>query len=96
MLKCKVENLTEEDITIDNMSVDDEFSAKYVMESGKSYNAKSVLTLLSNDFTTYEGTIKPDTAVEMVIIFEIPAETTSVGELQLKIEKNGTLFQINL
>lgn len=96
VLKWKVENQTEKAITIDNMSSNDEFSAKYVMESGKSYNAKSVLTLLSNDFTTYEGIIAPEEAVEMVIVFEIPSETEKVGEVQLKIEKNGKLFQINL
>ena len=96
MLKWKVENLTEEAITVDNMSSGDVFSAKYEMESGKTYHAKSVMTLLLNDFTTYEGTIEPQTAVEMVIVFEIPAETESVDEVELKIEKNGEKFQINL
>ena len=96
VLKWKVENLTEEAITIDNMSSGDVFSAKYVMESGKAYHAKSVMTLLLNDFTTYEGTIEPQAAVDMVIVFEIPAETASVEEIELKIDKNGEKFQINL
>ena len=96
VLKWKVENLTEEAVTVDNMSSDDVFSAKYVMESGKAYNAKAVMTLLLNDFTTYEGTIEPQEAVEMVIVFEIPAETESVDKVELKIEKNGEKFQINL
>jgi len=51
---------------------------------------------LLNDFTTYEGTIEPQEVVEMVIVFEIPAETESVEEVELKIEKNGEKFQINL
>lgn len=96
VLKVNVENQTEEAVVIDNLSAEDVFSAKYVMESGKSYNAKSVMTLLLNDFTTYEGTIEPQTAVEMVIVFEIPEETTTVEEIQLKIERNGSVFQIIL
>lgn len=96
VLKFKVENLTEEAIALDNMAAGDVYSAKYVMESGKVYNAKSVMTLLLNDFTTYEGTIEPQTEVEMVIVFEIPAETTAVDAIELKIEKNGEKFQINL
>lgn len=96
VLKVNVENLTEEAITVDNFSAGDVFSAKYVMESGKSYNAKSVMTLLLNDFTTYEGTIEPQTAVEMVIVFEIPAETTAVEELILKINRDNNIYQINL
>lgn len=96
VLKWKAENLTEEAIAVDNMSSGDVFSAKYEMESGKTYHAKSVMTLLLNDFTTYEGTIEPQAAVEMVIVFEIPAETESVDEVELKIEKNGEKFQINL
>lgn len=96
VLKVKAENLTEEAITIDNMTAGDVYSAKYTMESGKRYNAKSVMTLLLNDFTTYEGTIEPENAVEMVIVFEIPAETETVDEIELKIERNGKVFQINL
>jgi len=96
VLKYNVENLGEEAITVDNMSSNDIFSAKYVMESGKTYNAKAVMTLLMNDFTTYEGTIEPQTAVEMVIVFEIPAETTAVDAVDLKIEREGNFYQINL
>lgn len=96
VLKVQVENQTEEAITIDNLSAGDVFSAKYEMESGKTYNAKSVMTLLLNDFTTYEGTIEPQEVVEMVIVFEIPAETTEVDAVTLKINRNGNNFQINL
>jgi len=96
VLKLKAENLTEEAVVIDNMTSDDVFSAKYVMESGKTYNAKSTMTLLLNDFTTYEGTIEPGQAVDMVIVFEIPAETTVVEDILLKVEKNNNIFQINL
>lgn len=96
VLKLKVENPTEEAITIDNMASRDVYSAKYTLESGKRYNAKSVMTLLINDFTTYEGVIEPQTTVDMVIVFEIPAETETVEAVELKIKKNDNIYQINL
>ncbi len=96
VLKLKVENPTEEAIAVDNMASGDVYSAKYVMESEKVYHAKSVMTLLLNDFTTYEGTIEPQEAVEAVIVFEIPAETTEVEKVDLIIERNGKKFEINL
>ncbi|MBR5127812.1 MAG: hypothetical protein IKU69_05230 [Roseburia sp.] len=96
VLKLKVENLTEEAIVIDNLTSGDIYSAKYTMASEKRYHAKSVMTLLLNDFTTYEGTLEPQAAEEMVIVFEIPAETEAVDTVELKIERNGNIFQINL
>lgn len=96
VLKMKVENLTEEAITVDNLSSGDVFSVEYVMESGETYRAKSVMTLLLNDFTTYEGSIEPNEAVEMVIVFEIPAGTTVIEHFSLEVERNGNNFQINL
>jgi len=32
----------------------------------------------------------------MVIVFEIPDETTAVEALELKIEREGNFYQINL
>ncbi len=96
VVKLNVENLTEEAVTIDNLTSGDTFSANYVMDSGSKYNAKSVLTLLLNDFTTFEGTIEPQSAVEMVMVFEVPAETEAVEGISLKVNRNGKNFQINL
>ena len=96
VVKLKVENRTEEAITINNMTSGNVYSAKYVMESGELYNAKSVMTLLLNDFTTYEGTIEPQDEVEMVIVFEIPAGTAEIDTFELNIRRNDKFFQINL
>ena len=96
VVKVNVENLTNEAVTMDNLTSGDTFSANYLMDSGSKYNAKSVMTLLENDFTTFAGTIEPQTAVEMVMIFEVPAETTAVENFDLKINRNGKSFQINL
>lgn len=96
VVKLNAENLTEETIEMNNLTSGDTFSANFVMDSGSKYNAKSVMTLLLNDFTSFEGTIEPQTAVEMVIIFEIPAETEAVEGIVLKVNRNGNTFQINL
>ena len=96
VVKLNVENLTEEAVEINNLTSGDTFSANFVMDSGSKYNTKSVLTLLVNDFTTFEGTIEPQTAVETVMVFEVPAETESVDGIVLKVNKNGKSFQINL
>lgn len=96
VVKLNVENLTEEAVEMNNLTSGDTFSANFVMDSGSKYNAKSVLTLLENDFTTFEGTIEPQTAVETVMVFEVPAETETVEGIVLKVNKNGKSFQINL
>lgn len=96
VLKMNVENPTEMPVTLDNLAAGNTFSVNYVMESGSKYNAKSVMTLLLNDFTTFEGTIESLSAMEMVIVFEIPKETSVVENMTVTIIKNGTNYQINL
>ena len=96
IVKLNVENVTEEAVELNNLTSGDSFSANFVMASGDKYNAKSVLTLLLNDFTTFEGTIESKTAVETVMIFEVPAETEHVEEIVLQVNHNGKTFQINL
>jgi len=96
VVKLNVENLTEEAAEMHNLTSGDTFSANFEMDSESKYNAKSVLTLLANDFTTFDGTIEPQTAVEMVMVFEVPAETEMVEGIVLKVNKNGKSFQINL
>ena len=96
VLNLQVENQTEEAITFNNFGSGTSYSARYQMETGKMYNAPSVMTLMSKEFSTYEGTIEPQTTVEMVLLFEIPIETTEVDSLILKIDRNGKVFEINL
>lgn len=96
VLNLLVENETEETVTFNNFGSGTSYSAKFEMESGKMYNAPSVMTLVSKEFSTYEGTIEPGTSVEMVLLFEIPADTTEVDSVILKINRNGEIFEINL
>ena len=90
------ENEKEEAITLDNMSSGNSISLKGTLDSGEKYHTPAVLTLLTNDFCTYEGIIEPQAIAEMVLIFEIPEGTTAIDNLILKINKNDTIFEINL
>ena len=51
--------------------------------------AKSESTLLLDDFTVFEGTLAPGETRETVIVFQIPADTTSLESMILTGD-NGT------
>lgn len=89
VLNIRVENPTEEAVVLNNMTSGDVYNAKYVLDSGKTYNAEAVMTLLLNDFTTYEGTIEAQSSVDMIIVFEIPAETETVSDLKLQVRRKA-------
>lgn len=96
VLNLLVENETKEAITFQNFGSGTSYSAKYVSESGKAFQAQSVMTLVSKEFSTYEGTIEAGTSVDMVLLFEIPADVTEVDSIVLKINRNEKVFEINL
>lgn len=96
IISVNVANETEEAIEFNNFGSGITYSAKFKMDSGKRYNAASVMTLASKEFSTYEGTIEAQSAVDMVLIFEIPAEVAEIDELILKINRNEEIFEINL
>lgn len=96
ILHFNVENQTEEAITFNNFGSGTTYSAKFKMESGTMYHAPSVISLVSNEFSTYEGSIESQNAVKMVLLFEIPQETVEINSLILKIDKNDKVYEINL
>lgn len=96
ILKLNVENQTEEAVEFNSFGSGTSYSAKFMMDSGKRYNAGSVMTLASKEFSTYEGAIEAQTVVEMVLLFEIPAEVAEIDDLILKINRNDEVFEINL
>lgn len=91
-----VENPTETEITLDNMTASDVYSAEYTAESGERYHAKAMQTFLANDFTTYEGTFAPHTGREVVILFEVSDKITAVSDITLKVTRNKIPYEINL
>ena len=96
IINVKVENLTEEAIELNNFGSGATYKANFKMDSGKRYNAASVLSLASKEFSTFEGTIEPESAVEMVFLFEIPTEVTAIEDLIFKVNRNDENFEINL
>lgn len=89
VMNIRVENPTEEAVVLNNLTSGDVYNVKYVQEDGKTYNAEAVMTLLMNDFTAYEGTIEAQSSVDMIIVFEIPAETETVSDLKLQVRRRA-------
>ncbi len=59
--------------------------------------APSDATLLLNDLTTYEGTIKAGKSKNMVVLFQFPKGTvTDPSKIVLQETMNGTTYQIDL
>ena len=96
ILHLSVENQTEEAIAFNNFGSGTGYSVKFKMEDDKGYHAPSVISLVSNEFSTYEGTIDAQQTNDMVLLFEIPKEVTEINSLILKIDRNGKVFEINL
>lgn len=96
ILHFNVDNQTEEDIEFYNFGSGTGYSVKFQMEEGKGYHAPSVISLVSNEFSTYEGIIEAQKVADMVLLFEIPQESTEISSLSLKIDRNGKVFEINL
>lgn len=96
IIHLSVENQTEEAIEFQNFGSNTNYSANFQMDDGKWYLAPSVISLVSNEFSTFEGTIGAGETKDMVLLFEIPQQTSEINSLILKINRNGKNFEINL
>ena len=96
ILHLAVENQTEEAIEFHNFGSGIGYSVKFQMEDEKWYHAPSVISLVSNEFSTYEGIVEAQNKTDMVLLFEIPQEVMEINSLILKIDRNGKVFEINL
>lgn len=66
VMKLKLTNTTDRDVTINNAA-----KSPVVKLISDAVKAKSEVTFLSNDFSTYQGTIKAGESVETVLLFEV-------------------------
>ena len=96
ILHISVENPTNEAITFNNFGSGTSYSVKFNDEEGNGYHTSSVISLVSNEFSTYEGVVEAQKAVDMVLLFEIPQKTTEIDSLILRINKDEKVFEINL
>ena len=96
ILKLSVTNTGDTTILLDQLSEKSTYSLKGALDGEKAFHVPAIMSLLSNDFATYEGSLEAGSTEDMVLIFEIPKETVQIENLILKINKNGTIFEINL
>lgn len=58
--------------------------------------ASSEITILTEDFSTYEGVIEADETVPTVLLFQIPNSVTFIDSLDMSVSVNGNDYQIIL
>ena len=85
ILHVNVKNETETPIELHNFGSGTSYGAKFLMDSEKWYSAPSIISLASNEFSTYEGSVGGNQTVDMILLFEVPSEITEVKNLVLKI-----------
>lgn len=84
VMKFSITNTTDEDVEVDNASINPIF--KLVSES---VSVKSEVTFLTTDFSTYQGTIPAGKTVETILLFEVSesvADTITAPSLQISVD----------
>ena len=92
VLGIDVTNVSTVPARIDYLSMAPKFEAY----PGGGVEAKSMNTLLTNDFTVLEATLAPGETRETVILFQVPAETASLDMLVLAANNGTGDYRINL
>ncbi len=92
VMKFKVTNITDADVELDNISANLEFK----LVSGD-VSAKAEWTALTNDFSTYLGTIPAGQTVDTVLLFELTeAEAASISTPTLQISIDNAIKNVKL
>lgn len=91
-VNCIVTNGTGQDCECDLFAKDIEST---VTING-SVKKKGMMTLLLNDFGTFQKTLAPGESVTTVMIFEISESDANISELQLNLNVGGTEHTIKL
>ncbi len=82
VLKFEVKNVSEQDVELNNLTS----GMVYKLDTEVAVSHRQ--TYLSNDFSSYIGTIPAGKTVEMVLVFEVsPTNTEKLAEPALKITK---------
>lgn len=91
-IKLKLTNTTDKEIEINNIMTSPK--AKLVCDA---VTAKSEVTFLTNDFSTYYGTIKAGESVETILLFEVSksvVEKITAPELQITVAKTTKTIKL--
>ncbi len=92
VMKFKLTNTTDKEVTVNNAAKSP--VVKLVSEAVK---VKSEVTFLTNDFSTYHGTIKAGESVETILLFEISekdADKITTPKLQITIGKSTKTIKL--
>lgn len=92
VLNFKLTNTTDKDVEVNNVAKSP--SIKLTSDAG---TVKAEVTFLSNDFTTYLGTLKEGESVETILLFEVSetaVEKITAPKLQITIEKNTKTIKL--
>ena len=90
VMKFAITNPGTEPVTVDSLGYGPEFSVK----TGETY-ASAELTILPNDFSTYQGSIEAGQTIENVLLFAVP-DSTAEGSGELFVKVNGAKKEIQL
>lgn len=86
-----MENISDETIDVDVMSSSPTFRMSY----GDSRWIKEDVTLLLTDLSTYTGSLAGGESVDLVLLFEVPAEDApSIEKVAFSVQKDGETYQI--
>lgn len=92
ILGIDITNNSEQEAALDFLSRQPRFSATVNGE----VRSPAEVTILTQDFAAYEGTVAAGETVETVLLFQVPDSVVSVDSLNLEVSVDGNNYQIIL
>ena len=91
-MKFQVTNNGQNDVSVDTLNYGPAFTAQIGDSS-----VKAELTILTNDFSTYQGTIAAGQTVENVLLFKVPDSITQIPDnVALSVSVSGNTSKVGL
>lgn len=91
VIRVRAKNTGKKDIKLDMTTKDLKFTASYGDQS-----ANADMTLLMNDLTTFQGTIKAGKSRDLVVLFQFPKGTVKdTSKLSYTVTDKKTVYQID-
>ena len=92
VMKFQVTNNGQNDVSVDTLNYGPAFTAQIGDSS-----VKAELTILTNDFSTYQGTIAAGQTVENVLLFKVPDSITQIPDnVALSVSVSGNTSKVGL
>lgn len=92
ILEFDITNNGTEEAQMDNLAL----APVFRVNTADGISATAELTVLLEDFSTYQGTILPGETKGTVLLFQVPDTITEVPEFTLNVSVGGTSYQIAL